>query len=428
MTRAMRQNQGNEEKPFHGWRIVWAGALISAVGSGLVVQGFSAYAVLLREEFGWSTGILALAFAVNRLETGLLGPFQGWLVDRFGPRLVLRSGALLMSLGFLLFSRVNSIWQFLLFFSLVALGSSLGGFLTVVTTIVNWFEKSRARALAFYSAGFALGGLCTPALVWYLEHFGWRNGAIASAFVVLAVLLPLSTYFHHRPADVGQGIDGDLTSSTNPAAIQPSLFVTQVDFTTHEAIRTRAFWLISLGHATALLVVSAVLAHLALHLTEDRGMTLGQAALVIGALPILQLVGQLLGGHLGDRFDKRLLSAGAMLGHVLGLALLAHGRGLWAVFLFLPLHGIAWGLRGPLMQAIRADYFGATSFGKILGISSLIVMFGTILGPIVAGITNDATGSYTVGFTFIALLASTGVIFFLMIRPPAPPTRMAPIR
>jgi len=67
MTRATRQNQGHEEKLFHGWRIVWAGALISAVGSGLVVQGFSAYAVLLREEFGWSTGILALAFAVNRL-------------------------------------------------------------------------------------------------------------------------------------------------------------------------------------------------------------------------------------------------------------------------------------------------------------------------------------------------------------------------
>jgi MFS family permease len=80
------------------------------------------------------------------------------------------------------------------------------------------------------------------------------------------------------------------------------------------------------------------------------------------------------------------------------------------------------------MQAIRADYFGASSFGKILGVSSLIVMFGTILGPIVAGITNDATGSYTVGFTFIALLASTGVIFFLMIRPPEPPTRVAPIR
>lgn len=407
---------------FHGWRIVGAGALISAIGSGLVVQGFSVYAVLLREEFGWSAGMIAVAFALNRAESGLLGPLQGWLIDRFGPQRVLQLGAIVMACGFFLFSRVNSLWQFYIFYPLVAVGVALCGFLTVVTTVVNWFERRRAFALAAYSAGFALGGMLIPVLVWYLTRFGWRSAAVASGITTLVVLLPLSLVFHHKPSDIGQhvdGIDPDAPQPPRPAAVA----VSEVHFTTAEAVRTRAFWFISLGHMTALLVVASLLAHLALYLTEDHGITLKEAGWVIGALPILQLLGQFAGGYLGDRYDKRLLSAGCMVGHVIGLLLLAHGGGLWAVALFIPFHGIAWGLRGPLMQAIRADYFGSTSFGQILGYSSLIVMLGTIAGPLIAGMLYDTTGSYTLGFTIIAALASTGIFFFLFATPPAPPVR-----
>lgn len=409
---------------FHGWRIVGAGAAISAIGSGLVVQGFASYAVLLREEFAWSTALLAVAFALNRAESGLLGPFQGWLTDRIGPRRVLQMGALITAVGFLLFSRVNSIWQFLLFYPIVAIGIALAGFLTIVTTVVNWFERRRALALALYSAGFALGGVFAPLLVWFLDRYGWRSGAVASAVVVLAVVLPLSRLFDHRPSDRGETVDGldpDLPTPPRPEHATP---LSEVHFTAREAMRTRAFWFISLGHMTALLVVSVVLAHLALYLTEDQGITLQQAAFVIGVLPFLQLAGQTAGGYLGDRYDKRLLSAGAMVGHVVGLLLLAFGD-LWVVVLFIPLHGFAWGLRGPLMQAMRADYFGATDFGKILGFSSLVVMLGTIVGPILAGTLNDATGSYRLGFTVVALLASTGVAFFLLATPPPPPDRAA---
>lgn len=409
-------------RQFHGWRIVGAGAVISAIGSGLVVQGFSSYAVLLREEFGWSTGLIAVAFALNRAESGLLGPVQGWLIDRFGPRRVLQGGTLVMAGGFLLFAEVNSVWQFFLFYPLVAIGVALGGFLTIVTTVVNWFERRRALALALYSSGFAVGGLITPALVWYLERFGWRSGARASALLTVVVLLPLSLVFHHRPTDIGQHVDG-----LDPDEPQPprsaSTAVSALHFTAAEALRTRAFWFISLGHMTALLVVSSMLAHLALYLTEDRGITLQQAGWVIGSLPILQLAGQFAGGYLGDRYDKRLLSAGCMVSHVLGLLFLAHGGGMWAVAVFVPLHGVAWGLRGPLMQAIRADYFGSTSFGQILGYSSLVVMVGTIAGPLLAGTLRDVTGSYTLGFTIVAGLASTGVAFFLLATPPELPDR-----
>jgi MFS family permease len=88
------------------------------------------------------------------------------------------------------------------------------------------------------------------------------------------------------------------------------------------------------------------------------------------------------------------------------------------------LHGTAWGLRGPMMQAIRADYFGRSSIGMILGLSLMIIIIGQIGGPMIAGIMADLTGNYRAGFTTLALLAGLGSAFFLFARRPARPRRV----
>jgi MFS family permease len=113
--------------------------------------------------------------------------------------------------------------------------------------------------------------------------------------------------------------------------------------------------------------------------------------------------------------------------HAAGLLLFAYGTNLVTMFIAACLHGAAWGARGPMMGAIRADYFGRTAYGSILGTSSLIVMFGSILGPLVAGFLADRTGSYELGFTILAVLSALGSIFFLLAkRPPAPIADLIP--
>jgi MFS family permease len=87
------------------------------------------------------------------------------------------------------------------------------------------------------------------------------------------------------------------------------------------------------------------------------------------------------------------------------------------------LHGFAWGARGPLMQAIRADYFGRSSFGMIMGISSIVVTLGNIVGPMLAGFLADSTGSYQAGFTILAAMTACGSVFFLLCKRPTPPAR-----
>jgi MFS family permease len=193
------------------------------------------------------------------------------------------------------------------------------------------------------------------------------------------------------------------------------------DFTAREAVRTPAFWLLSLGHGFALFVVQAVVVHAIAHLKEGLGYTVAQAALVITLVTVAQIGGVLIGWVIGDRYDKRLISAACMLMHMSGLLLLTYAFNLAMVVGFAVLHGVAWGLRGPFMQALRADYFGRSAIGMILGLSFLIIMVGQVGGPMIAGLLADLTGNYRAGFTVLALLAGLGSVFFLAAKKPVRP-------
>jgi MFS family permease len=193
------------------------------------------------------------------------------------------------------------------------------------------------------------------------------------------------------------------------------------DFTAREALRTRAFWLISLGHGFALFVVHGVNVHAINHMTQDLGYTLAQASLAYMLLPLSQIGGVVAGWVIGDRYEKRFIAATCMLMHMTALLLLTYAQNLAMVLAFAVLHGAAWGLRGPFMQAIRADYFGRSAIGMILGLSLMIIVVGQVGGPMLAGILADATGNYRLGFTVLALLAGLGSLFFVLARKPQLP-------
>ena len=388
------------------------------------MQAMGSYLVVLERQFGWSKSVLSAAFSVNRFESALLGPLQGWMLDRLGPKRIARIGSVFLVLGFLWFGRIQNLWEFFISFLLIAIGAALSGFLTVTVAIVRWFERRRARALATGSLGFAAGGLAVPIVVWSMNANGWRATASVSGVVAGAAVYFFARYLDGYPADYGETVDGLGSGKVERTSTVEDL--TSVDFTAREAIRTRAFWMISLGHMSALFVVGAVMAHLALFLTSERGYSLQQASFVGAALPIMQIVGMTIGGALGDRVNKRLIASLAMLGHAGGILILAFAERAWMIGVFVALHGLAWGARGPLMQALRADYFGASSFGFIMGLSSLIVMLGIVLGPIIAGVLADATGTYRAGFLVVGTLAALGMVFFVLATPPAPPNRSAP--
>ena len=410
---------------FFGWWIVLSSMGIQFMSGLMWMHSYGAYVVLLQEEFGWSSVMVAGAFTLTRIESGLLGPLQGWLTDRYGPRSILLIGNIIFGLGFMGLAFIHNLLTFYIAVIVIAVGGSLGGFATLMVSIVHWFDRHRSKAVATSQLGFSLGGLAVPLLIFSFELIGWRNTAFFSGLLIMFITLPCSLMIRHSPENYGFTIDG--TRKVDMESRKRAFIPRMPNFTAREALRTRAFWFLSIGHSLALLTVSTVMVHLIPHLTRNIDFTLAEAGFVVALMTACQMTGQVIGGYLGDRVEKRLLCCFCLALHAIGMLVVAFATNTWMVVLFSVTHGFGWGIRAPLIVAIRADYFGPSSFGTILGFSSLIMMFGMALGPVITGLIYDVYGSYLLGFSVMGIMATIGAVFFFMAKKPDVPRPEKPI-
>ncbi len=406
----------NNLRQFHGWRVSLAGSVIWALQSLVWSQGYGNIAVVLEKQFGWSKTFLAFGASLRSAEAAVLGVPLGVALKRYNIKLIMRAGAVAQTVGFLILSQIQNQAGFIVAVAVITIGATLAGFLTITATVVGWFERKRARALSFSSMGFAVGGVCGPLMVWGFRVFGWRWTVAVAGTVLGAAVWKLAGTMGVRREDTGEHVDGvdplDIVKGPRAEGVQDA------HFTTGEAVRTHSFWMIALGHGSALLVVSSVITLLPLYLTEDRGFSAGKAALIAGIVPLFQFIGTFTGGYLGDRFNKRLIAGTAMLMHGSGLLAMVYFDSWITIGVFVVLHGLAWGARGPQMAALRADYFGSSSFGPIMGISSLIITVFAVAGPVLAGFLADRTGDFKLGFTILSLGTIVGFVFFVFATPP----------
>jgi MFS family permease len=409
---------------FYGWWIVAASIGIQTITMGLLMQAYGAYVVVMQAEFGWSRTAFSVAFSLQRVESGLLGPLQGWLLDRFGPRPIMTVGMIIFGIGFMLFSQINSLWTFYAVFLLMAVGVSLSGFMSIAATVINWFSRLRSTAMGIVHVGLGIGGLIVPAVAWSLNTFGWRTTAFASGVIILVIGVPLAQLFRHTPEQYGWLPDGDEVEKTDEEGDDAPrvIYDDSGDFTARQAMRTPAFWLISLGHGIGVMVVGIVMVHAIVHMNEGLGYSLTVGASVIAILTAVSIVGNLIGGFLGDRMSKRLLASICMLASGGALLLLGLAQTFAMVLAFAIIQGLAHGVRGVLMQPMRADYFGRKAFATIMGFSSMIVMWGMTLGPIIAGLMADSLGDYRLAFMILGIFVAAGSLCFAFARRPVHPS------
>ena len=289
---------------------------------GLLFLSQGLYVVQFEQTFAWSRGAISWAFGLLRIETGLLGPIQGWMLDKYGSRPIMRMGTLLFGGGLILLGQIQELWHLFAVLTIIAMGTSLAGFLTVNTALAHWFVKKRARAMSVTSIGFAAGALLSPIVAWSITEFGWRDTAMFSGIAAIIVGIPASHVFKRRPEDIGLQPDGiePVIGAQDSKANTPG---EDTDLTVRQAVRDRSFWLISIGHGGALLVVGTIAVHLIPHLVEQNNWDVAQAALVFPGLMVAQITGQISGGIIGDLYSKRFVAAGAMIGHGLGIFLIA---------------------------------------------------------------------------------------------------------
>lgn len=404
---------------FYGWWIVAAAGGFQALFGALFFHGFGTFFVALQREFGWSRTLLSGAYSLARTEGGLLGPLEGVLIDRLGPRRVVLMGLAICAIGFLLFSRTRNPAWFYASYLVMSLGFSLAGWLTLSTAVNNWFIRRRATAMSFLSVGLSVGGLSVPLLALALEGWGWRGTSVGIAVLIMAVGVPMALVLRRRPEDFGLLPDG----GAPPLSPSPeTLRAPSVDFSVWQAVRTRAFWAISLGHAVALIPTTAVVVHLIPFLENEVRLPLAVAATVVTVSTAVGIPAQVLGGWIGDRVEKRIALALLSAGQGLALLVLAVTHSLPVAMLFAVLHGATWGARAPLTTAIRGDYFGRRAFATISGSMNIVTTLGSIAGPLFVGSVADHIG-YRPAFLVAAAVTVVGSLFFLGARRPALPQR-----
>ncbi len=411
---------------FYGYWVLSAGSLVMVLLGIAGLHGLGVFFSALQREYMWSSALLSGAFALSRAESGFLGPVEGYLVDRIGPRKMVAIGLVILGVGFVLLSRVDSLPSFYIALVVIALGTGIGGFLAIMASLTNWFYRMRARAMAVATVGVNVGGLLIVLLTWAVDNYGWRAAAFICALIVWALIPPIIMVLRDRPEDMGLLPDGDVAppagEETSDAQDAPG--DDDDDMTVREALYSQAFWLVSLVHGIAVMSLSALAVHQIERMVQ-AGVSLQMAGLVVTIYTGVGIFFRVFSGYIADIFDKRYVIAGFLLFQTAALFVFAVGNTVFMFVLFGLLFAPGWSGRGAALTAYRGELFGRRRFASITGVSMVVTNSLSLIGPVFAGFLFDVTGSYASPFLALSVLSLVAAFLILLVRKPRKAARSA---
>jgi MFS family permease len=385
---------------FHGWRIVALAFLTNYISVGFVFYSYGVFFKALAADFSGSRLGVSVGLTSMSLVSALSAPIVGRYLDRGMTRGLMTTGAVLMSLAFVLASQITSLWQFFLVLGFV-MGPAvcmLGG-LAGATLVATWFVNKRGVALGIATMGVSISGVLMPPIgTALIAELGWRNTFLVYAAVAFFVIAPLTWRFVvATPEQIGQLPDGEVpTADTLAAAGREERMPS-----TREILTDGRFWMITIPIALNFFALSAVLTHTVPYVT-DLGISPAGAALVLSASAGAGSIGKPLFGMLTDRMDKRLtlaLCAGLQL---IGLLMMIYVPGYAFLLIASGIFGIGMGGVVPLQAALVGAAFGRKAFGRVMGLMSPAMLPIQMLGVPFAGYVFDRTGSYRIAFQVFA--------------------------
>ena len=156
----------------YGWWLATFGAVIMVVATVPLYHGLAVWAVVLSQNFGWTPLQMSWAFTLTRVQGTVLGPIAGWAVDKIGPRKVVVIGTVVLTVGWVLFSRVGNLGMFYTSFALASVGAGLCAWIPVNAALNNWFRRRLLHSNVHPSFGFRFGRSCNPTLDGLVDWLG----------------------------------------------------------------------------------------------------------------------------------------------------------------------------------------------------------------------------------------------------------------
>lgn len=421
--------------------------------------GVSVFTDHLIAATGLSRLALSNAYLIGTLTSGLLLPFGGVFIDRFGARLAVIGASLWLAITLIYLSISTHLAQWtstglsldssvpvafvLLCIGFVSLRFSGQGMLTLVsrTTLGKWFDRRRGLASGtagvFVSCGFSAAPLL---LSFFIDGFGWRG-----AWLSLAALVGLGMgtigwlFYRDNPEECGLVMDGQAPNpffsyrpvtapapksshlpdiSSNPSeqsAVSQAAqdyVSTRRDFTRAEALATLAFWVVTLALASQALTITGITFHI-VDLGASVGLPQKQTVAIFLPIAIVSMLTGYIIGTISDRAKLRMLFIGMMIFEAIGIAGMTHlDSGVLRIFAIVGL-GISGGCFGTLSAVSLPRYFGRQHLGAISGVQMMTLVIASAIGPSLLAIFNTIFASYRYGLYLFAGIP-LGIIFLLI--------------
>ena len=403
----------------YAWLVT--GASFILMGATWGAQGsYGAFVNPLTEQMGWSRTEVSAAFSVLTIVNFTVGVLWGLVADRWGVRWVVVTAGLIMGLGVFLTGTATAIWHLYIFYGVIA-GIGLGGLVGPISAIIaRWFDRRRGLALSIAYAGLGSGTAGLPILAEHLSStFGWRAGFWGLGAIIWVTVVLCGIVFREPKgapgspeADTGGGdpasAKGTPTGGANRARAQPA----SVSLTS--AARSRTFWIMLGMELCATVVFFMVMVHLAARAT-DTGISTATAVTLLSVIGLVNMVSQVAGGLLGDRFGPRLIFAGGMVVCTAAVVWLIFSSTLGMFYIFAAAFGLGTGVWSPQVPSMIARVFGTRHIAAIWGAVLIGAGIGGLIGPTVAGYVFDTTASYRIAFTIGAGFGAMGVILSLVL-------------
>jgi MFS family permease len=395
---------------FYGYIIVIAAFLIMVVTQG-VHYAFGVFFKPISNELSWTRAITSGAFSLSWIIQGILGILVGGINDRFGPRMVLTVCALLFGLGYFLMSQIDAVWQIYLFYGVI-IGIALGGtYIPPTSTVARWFTSRRSTMTGIILAGMGAGTFIMPPIINQLiSVYDWRMTYIIMGGVVLVVMATAAQFMKRDPSKVGRlpyGEQGniDRDSGTNDRG-----------FSLKEAAMTGQFWQVFGILFCSSCCVFSILVHISPHAT-DIGISTAVATNFISTIGAASVIGKVAFGNIADRIGNRRIYIICFVLMVISLLWLMQIGEIWMLYMFAVVFGLAYGGCSVSMSPLVANLFGIRLHGLISGVVNNGFTIGATVGPLVVGYIFDVSGGYNGAFLFLAVVAITGLILTLFLKP-----------
>ncbi len=390
-------------KLHYGWVVVAAGALLGCVAMGSTFS-LAVFLQPMSAATGWSRTGVSLAMTLVFLNMGIGGFFWGALTDRFGPRIVVLSGAVLLGAGLALASRASSLLEFQIVYGILVGAAAGSVFAPMMATVTGWFDKHRSLAVSLVSAGMGVAPMTiSPFARWLLSHYDWRTAQLVIGVLAWVLLIPTALLVRRAPP------------AANPG---PMAAGADSGMTVGQALRSPQFLVLSATFFSCCAMHSGPIFH-TISYAIACGLAPGVAVTIYSMEGLAGLGGRLIFGLAGGRFGpKRALGSGLVI-QAMAAGAYFFTRQLGEFYAVAVVFGATYAGVMPLYAVIAREYFPMRIMGTVFGAATMVSSFGMALGPAAGGWVFDHFGAY--GWLYIGSFAvGLGAAAIGLFLPPLP--------